>query len=75
MALSPFADAAAVATSGGLYAVDLLDSACHVSAIAPGPPASPVTALLWNAATSEVVVGGGPGAPGTISVFRQRLGG
>lgn len=75
MALSPFADAAAVATPGGLYAVDLLDSACHASPIAAGPPASPVTALLWNAATSEVVAAGGPGAAGSISVFKQRLGG
>ncbi|PRW60909.1 WD40 repeat [Chlorella sorokiniana] len=74
MAVSPFADSAAVATTGGLYTVDLLDSACSVHTIAPGAPRTPITALLWNSATSEVVAAGGPGGPGTISVFKARLG-
>lgn len=74
MAVSPFADCAAVATTGGLYTVDLLDSACSVAAIAPGAPRTPYTALLWNSATSEVVVAGGQGGPGTISVYKARLG-
>lgn len=73
MAVSPFADTVALATPGGLYAADLLDPGCRVSAIAPGAPRAPVSALLWNTATSELVVGGGPGGAGTISVFRQRL--
>lgn len=74
MALSPFADSVAVATSGGLYAVDLLDPACHATPIAAGPPRTAVTALAYNTATSEVVVAGGSGAPGSISVYKQRLG-
>lgn len=74
VALSPFADSAAVATTGGIYAVDLLDAACSATPIAPSL-SSPVTALLWNAATSEVVAAGGGGPPGSISVYKARLGG
>ena len=73
-AVSPYADSAAVATTGGLYTVDLLDSACSVNAIAPGAPRTPITALLWTSATSEVVAAGGQGGPGTISVYKARLG-
>ena len=73
MALSPFADQAAVATTGGLFAIDLLDPACHATPLGGAAHRTPVTALLWNAATSEVVVAGGPGGPGTISVYKQRL--
>ncbi|PSC73489.1 WD40 repeat [Micractinium conductrix] len=72
--LSPFADSAAVATTAGIYSVDLLDEACSSSRIVPSLR-SPVTALVYNAATSEVVAAGGPGAPGSISVFRPQLGG
>jgi hypothetical protein len=70
MALSPFADSLACATTGGIYQIDLLDSACSVTPIAAGAPKSPVTGLLWNTATSEVVVAGGPGPAGTIGVFK-----
>ena len=73
MALSPFADSVAVATTAGIYQVDLLESACSATPILTGPLKTPVTALTWNTATSEVVVAGGPGPAGTISVFKQRL--
>ncbi|KAL4419287.1 hypothetical protein ABPG77_008337 [Micractinium sp. CCAP 211/92] len=74
MALSPFADSAAVATTAGIYSVDLLDAACNATPIAASLQ-SPVTALLWNAATSEVVAAGGGGPPGSLSVYKARLGG
>lgn len=48
--------------------------ACSATPIAPSL-SSPVTALLWNAATSEVVAAGGGGPPGSISVYKARLGG
>lgn len=73
-ALSPFADSVALATTAGIYSVDLMDSACHVTGVLPSIK-SPVTALLWNAATSEVVAAGGAGAPGSISVFKPRMAG
>ena len=47
MAVSPFADSVAVATTGGVYQVDLMDSACQVAAIAAGAPKTPITALTW----------------------------
>ena len=64
-----------MATTAGIYSVDLLDEACHVTPICPGGLKAPVASLLWNAATSEVVAAGGPGGAATISVFKQRLGG
>lgn len=73
MALSPFADAVAVATTGGIYSVDLLEPACSATPIVKEIK-SPVTALTYNAATSEIVTAGGGGPPGTICVFKQRLG-
>ncbi|GAB4814875.1 hypothetical protein N2152v2_001921 [Parachlorella kessleri] len=73
LSVSPFADCVAVATAGGLFSVDLLDAACHATPIAAGAPSAPFTSLTWNAATSEVVVGGGAGGSGSISVYRQRL--
>ncbi|KAL4856499.1 hypothetical protein ACK3TF_002982 [Chlorella vulgaris] len=72
MAVSPFADCVALATTAGLFVVDLLDAACHVTRL-PCTLRSPVTAITWNAATSEVIVAGGPGEAGTISVFKQRV--
>lgn len=53
MAVSPFADCVALATTSGLFVVDLLDAACHVTRL-PCTLRSPVTAITWNAATSEV---------------------
>jgi len=74
MALSPFADSVAVATTAGIHSIDLLDSACHVTPIAHTLK-SPVTALTYNTSTLEVVAAGGGGPPGTISVYKQRMGG
>lgn len=48
--------------------------ACNATPIAASLQ-SPVTALLWNAATSEVVAAGGGGPPGSLSVYKARLGG
>jgi hypothetical protein len=53
MAVSPFADCVALATTAGLFVVDLLDAACHVTRL-PCTLRSLVTAITWNAATSEV---------------------
>lgn len=119
MAVSPFADSVALATTAGIFTVDLMDAACHVVPLAP-TLRTPATALTWNSSTSEVggraagcsccnawavlrqvclwtgnciskpqppaaelpllapkcaqvIVAGGPGAAGTISVFRQWL--
>eukprot|EP00887_Chlorella_sp_A99_P002337 scaffold10.g2337.t1 len=73
LAVSPFGDAAAVATRTAVYSVDLLDTACTSTQLSAGQLRSPVTGITWNVVTSEVLVGGGPGAAGSISVFRQQL--
>jgi WD40 repeat protein len=70
LAVSPFGDAAAVATAGGgLFAVDLLDPGLAAAAVAAAPLPQPVTALAWNTATGEVVAGS---AEGRVRVYKQR---
>ena len=75
MALSPFADCVAVATAAGVFSVDLLDPGLAVTPISTGTYRSPITALTWNGATSEVIVAGGPFPNGTVSVYKQLVGG
>lgn len=63
----------ALAAKSALHAVDLLDTACTSVQISRARLESEAAAVAWNTATSEVVVAGGAGPPGTLSVFRQAL--
>lgn len=67
LAVSDIGDCLAVATQGGMYAVDLLDSSYSVAKMAGSHP-SRVTDLVWNSTTREVYITGDKGA---IMVFRQ----
>lgn len=76
MAVAPFGDSAALATTSGLFSVDVLDTGSDILAAPPittAPLRSAVTALSFNATTQDVIVCGGPGPQGTLSVFRQSL--
>lgn len=69
LAVSPVGDAAAVATPTGIYCVDLLDPGCHVGPVSVvGGLRAAVSALTWNAATGEIIVGG---ADGCVRVWRR----
>ena len=68
LAVSPVGDAAAVATSYGIYCVDLLDPGCHMAPVSVEVLAAAVTGLTWNAATGEIVAGG---SDGCVRVWRR----
>lgn len=69
MAVSAFGDTVAVATTHGLFAIDLLDEEYQASPVTRGPLPAAVTQLTWNAATGEMVAGA---ADGCVRVYRQR---
>ena len=67
IAVSPVGESLAVATTGGLYTVDLLDSSSAYAPVAAKLPAA-VTSLLWNPANFGLYTGSNNG---TIRLYRQ----
>jgi hypothetical protein len=67
MSASPIGDLVAVASSAGLFAVDLLDETAPAAQVCPGTPAtSGVLALTWNSLTRDLY---GSTQGGTVCAF------
>lgn len=67
IAVSPVGESLAVATTGGLYTLDLLEPSSAIAPVAAKLPAA-VSSLLWNPANSGLYTGS---ANGTIRLYRQ----